>query len=110
LEAAAASYFVKPGAPRLQLDRHRDLDHVALDAWDRYFRVHLEQDLSHQWLLTQVNGRSGSRLGRHRATPAASIEDALFHLAAIAKRRRQRSYQLMSLNGNSKEIPHGTVS
>ncbi len=29
----------------------------------RYFRVHLEQDLWHRWLLTQVNGRSGSRLG-----------------------------------------------
>jgi hypothetical protein len=62
----------------------------------RYFRVHLEQDLWHQWLLTQVNGRSGSRLGRHRATPAASIEDALFQLAAVAKRRRQRGYQIMS--------------
>ena len=48
----------------------------------RDFRVHLEQDLWHQWLLTQVNGRSGSRLGRHRATPAASIEDALLQLAA----------------------------
>jgi hypothetical protein len=62
----------------------------------RYFRVHLEQNLWHQWLLTQVNGRSGSRLGRHRATPAASIEDALLQLAAVAKRRRQRGYQLMS--------------
>jgi hypothetical protein len=41
----------------------------------RYFRVHLEQNLWHQWLLTQVNGRSGTGLGRHRATPAASIED-----------------------------------
>lgn len=62
----------------------------------RYFRVHLEQDLWHRWLLTQVNGRSGSRLGRHRATPAASIEDAFIQLAAIAKRRRLRGYHLMS--------------
>jgi hypothetical protein len=30
----------------------------------RYFRVHPEQDPSHQWLLLpQVNGRSSSRLG-----------------------------------------------
>jgi hypothetical protein len=62
----------------------------------RYFRVHLEQDLWHQWLLTQVNGRTGSRLGRYRATPSASIEDALVQLAAVAKRRRQRGYELMS--------------
>jgi hypothetical protein len=37
-----------------------------------------------------------SRLGLHRATPAASIEDALLQLAAVAKRRRQRGYELMS--------------
>jgi hypothetical protein len=46
----------------------------------RYFRVHLEQDLWSGWLLTQVNGRSGTRLA----------------LAAVAKRRRQRGYELMS--------------
>jgi hypothetical protein len=35
-----------------------------------------------------------------------SIEDALLQLAAVAKRRRQRGYQLMSQNGNSKgDIP-----
>jgi len=62
----------------------------------RYFRVHLEQDLWAGWLVTQVNGRRGSRLGRTRATPSTSIEAALLVLAAIAKRRRQRGYQLMS--------------
>jgi hypothetical protein len=62
----------------------------------RYFRVHLEQDLWHGWLVTQINGRSDSRLGHHRAMPAASIEDAFIQLAAVAKRRRQRGYQLMS--------------
>jgi hypothetical protein len=60
----------------------------------RYFRVHLEQDLWNGWLLTQVNGRTGTRLGRARATPSASIEAALLTLAAIAKRRRQRGYEL----------------
>jgi hypothetical protein len=40
----------------------------------RYFRVHLEQDLWQQWLLTQVNARTGSRLGRYRATPSKSVE------------------------------------
>jgi hypothetical protein len=60
----------------------------------RYFRVHLEQDLWSGWLLTLVNGRNGSRLGRARATPTESIETALQTLAAIAKRRRQRGYEL----------------
>jgi hypothetical protein len=62
----------------------------------RYYRVHLEQDLWSGWLLTQVNGRSGTRLGRARSLQTASIETALLALAAVAKRRRQRGYELMS--------------
>jgi len=62
----------------------------------RYYRVHLEQDLWRNWLLTKVNGRIGTRLGRARSKPTASIETALLDLAAIAQRRRQRGYQLMS--------------
>jgi hypothetical protein len=62
----------------------------------RYYRVHLEQDLWQGWLLTQVNGRRGSRLGRARSRPTPSIESALLELAHIAKRRRQRGYELMS--------------
>jgi hypothetical protein len=33
----------------------------------RYYRVHLEQDLWADWLLTHVNGRIGTPLGRARA-------------------------------------------
>jgi hypothetical protein len=60
----------------------------------RYYRVHLEQNLWTGWLLTQVNGLSGTRLGRSRSKPAASIESALLELAAIAQRRRPRGYDL----------------
>jgi hypothetical protein len=60
----------------------------------RYYRVHLEQDLWNGWTLTQVNGRAGTRLGRIRVAPAPSIESALLRLAAIAKRRRLRGYEL----------------
>jgi len=60
----------------------------------RYYRVHLEQDLWRNWLLTKVNGRVGTRLGRFRSHEVPSIETALLELAAIAKRRRQRGYEL----------------
>jgi hypothetical protein len=60
----------------------------------RYYRVHLEQDLWRNWLLTKVNGRVGTRLGRFRSHDVPSIEIALLELAAIAKRRRQRGYEL----------------
>jgi hypothetical protein len=62
----------------------------------RYFRVHLEQDLWAGWILTKVNGRIGSRLGCIRSSEVSSIEAALFLLAAIAKRRRQRGYRFDS--------------
>jgi hypothetical protein len=58
----------------------------------RYYRVHLEQDLWDAWLLTHVNGRIGTRLGRARALPSPTLEAALLTLAAVAKRRRQRGY------------------
>ena len=59
----------------------------------RYYRVHLEQDLWDAWLLTQVNGRIGTPLGRARALPLPSLEAALLTMAAVAKRRRQRGYE-----------------
>ena len=60
----------------------------------RYYRAHLEQDLWHSWVVTYVNGRISSPLGRTRSLPAPTIESALLQLAAIAKRRRQRGYTL----------------
>lgn len=62
----------------------------------RYYRVHLEQDLWRGWLVTQVNGRIGTRLGKARSVPSPSIETALSALADVAKRRRQRGYELTS--------------
>jgi hypothetical protein len=58
----------------------------------RYYRVHLEQDLWSSWVLTKVNGRIGSALGRVRSIGQPSIEAALFSLAAIAQHRRERGY------------------
>ena len=72
------------------------------DAWitlcwirdTRYYRAHLEQDLWSGWVITPVNGRVNSPLGRVRSVPVPTIESALAELAAIAKRRRQRDYTL----------------
>jgi hypothetical protein len=62
----------------------------------RYYRVHLEQDLWRGWLLTKVNGRIGTRLGKARSVSSPTIETALSALADVAKRRRQRGYELTS--------------
>lgn len=57
----------------------------------RYFRVHLERHLWRQWLLTQVDGRSGSPL-RKLPNNACGVDRgrALFQRPFVAKRRRQR--------------------
>jgi hypothetical protein len=60
----------------------------------RYYRAHLEQDLWHDWVITQVNGRRGSSLGRARTHPQPSLAAALTNLAAIAERRQKRGYEL----------------
>jgi hypothetical protein len=60
----------------------------------RYVRAHLEQDLWRTWVVTQVHGRVNSALGCARSIPAITLESALLHLAAIAKRREQRGYTL----------------
>ncbi len=67
----------------------------------RYYRVHLEQDLWKSWVVTSVNGRSGTPLGRVRCQPASGIETALLNLAHIAKRRRQRGFSTTSTSYRS---------
>ena len=61
----------------------------------RYYRVHLEQDLWRAWIITRVYGRIGTCFGSARVVASPSLEMALMELAAIAKRRRQRGYELM---------------
>ena len=66
----------------------------------RYYQLHLEQDLWGHWILTRVNGRRNSRLGRTLMTWPSSFESGLSALAESAKRRRLRGYSLAA-NGPS---------
>ena len=67
----------------------------------RYYQLHLEQDLWGAWILTRVNGRRNSRLGRALITWPGSFESGLSALAESAKRRRLRGYTLAA-NGPSR--------
>ena len=60
----------------------------------RYYQLHLEQDLWGAWILTRVNGRRNSRLGRVLMTWPSSFESGLSALAESVKRRRHRGYSL----------------
>jgi hypothetical protein len=50
----------------------------------RYYQLHLEQDLRGAWILTRVNGRRNSRLGRALMTWPGSFEAGLSALAETA--------------------------
>jgi len=62
----------------------------------RYYAVDLHQDLWGEWLLTQVWGRRGTRLGRVRAVPCASRAEGLARVATILKQRRQHHYVVVA--------------
>jgi hypothetical protein len=59
----------------------------------RHYRAHLEQDLWRDWVVTQVNGRRGSALGRTRTHPQPSLAAALNNLVAIVECREKRGYE-----------------
>ena len=63
---------------------------------NRYYRTHLEQDLWGQWTLTRVVGRKGAPRGRVMTRWVASLEEGLTTLGAVAKRRRERGFRLVT--------------
>ena len=69
---------------------------LRFERGSRFYRLHLEQDLWGDWALTRVNGRSGTPLGHYCTTWRGSLENGLLTLAAAAKRRRLRGYELAS--------------
>jgi len=66
----------------------------------RYYQLYLEQDLWGACILTRVNGRRNSRLGRALMTWPGSFAEGLSALAETAKRRRLRGYSIAA-NGPS---------
>ena len=62
----------------------------------RYYEVDLHRDLWGEWLLVQVWGRRGTRLGQVRVASCGSHAEGLAQIAAIVKRRRQRCYVMVA--------------
>ena len=61
----------------------------------RFYRVHIEQDLWSEWTLTRVHGRIGSARGRAATVWQGPLSALPACLAAIARRRHTRGYQLI---------------
>jgi hypothetical protein len=84
----------RPKQVNFHLHRYCKLDHAQIDEGYALLPRSPRARPLERLAVTQVNGRSGTRLGRAKSKQAPSIETALLDLAATAKRRRQRGYEL----------------
>lgn len=70
----------------------------------RYYLVDLVEDLLGDWTLVLCWGALGSGRGQMRVMVVPSRSAGLEQMETIAKRRRQRGYQLES-DGRSRQDP-----
>lgn len=64
----------------------------------RYYQITLARDLLGDWVVTRINGRRGSRLGRIRNIPVASVRDGRALIEETARLRIAHGYQTASKN------------
>ena len=62
----------------------------------RYYTVILDKDLFNDWVITIINGRIGTKLGRIRKIAFSCFIDACDHFQSTTKIRIKRGYQLES--------------
>ena len=64
----------------------------------RYYEAILHQDLFGDWVVTRVNGRIATALGKVRHTPVESYAQGMALLDQINKQRSARKYQQVNLH------------
>lgn len=62
----------------------------------RYYTVILDKDLFDDWVITIINGRINTKLGRIRKLAFQNCSDALSEFDTITKKRIKRKYLLHS--------------
>lgn len=60
----------------------------------RYYTIILEQDLFKDWVITVINGRVNTKLGRIRKLAFQNCSDAILKFEEIMKTRIKRKYSL----------------
>lgn len=63
----------------------------------RYYEAILHQDLFGDWIVTRINGRIATALGKVRHTPVNNYTQGLALLEQITKQRSARKYQQIHL-------------
>lgn len=65
---------------------------VRFEKSTRYYSIILEQDLFKDWVITIVNGRINTKLGRIRKLAFSNIHDAREKFNGIINFRTKRGY------------------
>ena len=79
---------------------HASNDAVPIFKWarfekgTRYYTIILEQDLFEDWVISVINGRINTKLGRIRKLAFQNCSDAASKFDAITKTRSKRKYSL----------------
>ena len=63
----------------------------------RYYRVLLQPDLWHQWVVIRSGGWKNTALGRVVPLPVASYEEGLASIEQMGRVRQRRGYTLVNV-------------
>ena len=90
---SAMSRYLKSGIP--QPDTFENFMHELISDWhteNRYYRLHLHQDLFGDWVLHRIWGSRKSRVGRTKVEVFNNFEEGELALTKLAKVRQGRGY------------------
>ena len=80
-----------------QTDNNDEKYHFArFEKSTRYYTVMLDKDLFNDWVITIINGRIGTKLGRVRKIAFPCFADAFDQFCTTTKIRTKRGYLLES--------------
>jgi hypothetical protein len=72
----------------------------------RYYVIRLSQDLLENWVITLVNGRIKSKLGKSRTLAFSSFYEGFEHFCTLSHIRHLRGYQLKTLHFDNHLLVH----
>ena len=72
----------------------------------RYYELHLQQDLLHDWVIVATNGRKKSKLGQSRTIAFLNYPKAFEQFCTMTHTRQQRGYRLTTYDNKAAIFIH----
>lgn len=78
-----------------------DWQRARFEKETRYYDLHLQQDLLHDWVIVATNGRKKSKLGQSRTIAFLNHQEAFAQFCTMTHIRQQRRYCLTSYDNKA---------